>query len=69
MILYVEAVVENTKYTLLQVKVLHSIHFTSVKVHKYWHQNTLKLPKVKALIMHTGPFQNIQHIISLDYNY
>ena len=29
-----------------------------IKVQKYWHQNILKVPKVKVLIMQIGQFRN-----------
>ena len=39
------------------VKVLHS-QDAQVRAQKYCHQNILKVPKVKVLIMKIGPFQN-----------
>ena len=45
--------------TLLQVKVQNST-FTWVKVQKYWHQNVLKVPKVKVLIYAECPISSFQ---------
>ena len=45
--------------TLLQVKVQNS-KVTWVKVQKYWHQNVLKVPKVKVYIMHNVPISSFQ---------
>ncbi len=41
-------------------------NFTELKVQKHYHQNILKVPKVKVLIMQNSTFQNnIYFIIGL----
>ncbi len=61
----VKVVIPYHRNTLLQVKVLHSI-CTKEKVEKYQHRNTLKVLKVKVLIMQNNIYDIVLELLIIN---